>query len=204
MTPAPITAPPAASSNEDSVLQPAADAAPHTGTVQPVDPNTISQMPGLGRVGLAMVVVIAGILIMKSAAKRYVLGGGGKSNKAVRVLARSVLAPKQQVLLLQVGKRVIVVGDSGGRLSPLSEITEPDEVATLISQTQHDRAEPIKAGFGKLFGKATDSFKPDPEPDEGDIVERPRESSVAAVGGDELADLGHLLERVRSMQQQIR
>ena len=194
---------PIAQNVEDEGLRSNADSSAHSGTIQVADPNAANPMPSVGRVGLALVVVLGGILLMRAAARKFLLlPGGAKSNRAVRVLSRSILSPKQHVLLLHVGKRVLVVGDSAGKLSSLSEISDPDEVASLLSQVQNDKAEPIKAGFGKMFGKATESFA-EPEPYE-EIVDRPKEPSVAAVGGDEMADLGQLLERVRSMQQQLR
>lgn len=188
---------------EDETLRPGVDGSAHTGAASPADPSV--ELPGVGRVALALVVVIGAIFLLRAAARKFVLLPGGlKANRAVRVLSRSVLAPKQHVVLLQVGKRVLVVGDSAGRLNPLCEISDPDEVASLVSLVQHEKAEPKPSAFGNLFGKAQGAF-PD-EPDGRDpLVELPGDaSSVEPVNDGELADLGNLLERVRTIQQQIR
>ncbi len=59
----------------------------------------------------------------------------------MRLLSRTVLSPKQQVLLLQVGRRVIVVGDGGAAgMRPLCEITDPDEVAALVGDAKSAEA----------------------------------------------------------------
>ena len=56
-------------------------------------------------------------------------GRAGEARGVVRVLSRTPVTPKQQVLLVQVGRRVLVVADNGTQMNPLSEITDPDEVA---------------------------------------------------------------------------
>ncbi|MFT3788928.1 MAG: flagellar biosynthetic protein FliO [Tepidisphaeraceae bacterium] len=87
----------------------------------------------LPRVLAALAIVVALIFGLRWAARRF-LGAGGTTtrNRNVRVLSRSPIAPRQQILLLQVGRRVIVTADCAGQLSTLANIEDPDEVAQLI------------------------------------------------------------------------
>ena len=73
------------------------------------------------------------------------------------------MSPKQQVLLLQVGRRVVVIGDGGGAgMRPLCEITDPDEVAALVGDLKSaDAAIAPARSFGTLFKRAADPFADD-------------------------------------------
>lgn len=62
------------------------------------------------------------------------LGKGRRPAGVASVLARYPVARGQQVLLLQVGQRVIVTHQGNGTMSTLSEITDPGEVAALHAQ----------------------------------------------------------------------
>jgi flagellar protein FliO/FliZ len=156
------------------------------------------------RVGLALMIVIGVIFLLRWAGRKmFLLPGNVKANPAIKVLSRTVLSPKQQVMLLQVGKRLVVVGDSGGRLSALSEITDPDEVAGLVGEVgsaRPDRAESAIKSFRNLFGLAKQPF------DETAAVEpTPRESEESPP--DLMAaheEIGGLLEKVKLMQRQFK
>jgi flagellar biogenesis protein FliO len=92
----------------------------------------------LTRVLAALGIVIALILLLWWVGKRYFNPGANIARgRAVRVLSRQPIAPRQQVMLLQVGSnRVIVVADSGGTLTTLANIDDPDEVAHLVGTTR--------------------------------------------------------------------
>jgi flagellar biogenesis protein FliO len=90
----------------------------------------------IGRVIGSLAIVLVVIVGLKYLAT-HVLGmkaAGPGSNRGVRVLSRTVMAPKQQLVLLQVGRKLVLVADCGGRVSTLTEITDPDEVAELAAQ----------------------------------------------------------------------
>ena len=82
----------------------------------------------------------------------------GKSTRAVQILARSSISPRQHILLLRVGRRVIVVGDSGAQMNPLSEISDPDEVASLLGQLQDEKSRLPSRAFSALFNRARDDM----------------------------------------------
>ena len=83
-----------------------------------------------GALGLVIGLVLAG----RWAAVRF--GGAAvtvaRPSPAVEVLSRTAVAPKNHVLLLRVGRRVLVVNDAGQGLRRLAEIDADDEVADLL------------------------------------------------------------------------
>jgi flagellar protein FliO/FliZ len=152
------------------------------------------------RLVLAMGVVIGLILLMRFVVgKMYPGVGANKGARAVRVLSRSPIAPKQQVLLLQVGRRVIVVGDSAGTLTTLSEISDGDEVATLLGQLENTELPAIPSRFSTLFGKAQDEFIEDEPKPAADVT-------VAPVAEIEQAqtEISGLIDRMRSLTRAVR
>jgi len=169
------------------------------------------------RILLALGIVLALICALKWLSKLFFPAAvGNRSSRAVQVLSRTVIGPKQQFMLVQVGKRIIVVGDSGNGMSPLAEITDPDEVAALVGQVQEEKGDSISKAFGGLFSRAKQKFELAVEPDttagrSGDV----RDASVEGDDDDEgdesspqLAfarqELGGLMDRVRSLSDQLR
>src|SRR3954471_11785206 len=62
------------------------------------------------RVGISLLVVIALIYATRLTLRKLSRSASGTtSSRAVHVLARNAISPKQQVLVLQVGRRLIVV-----------------------------------------------------------------------------------------------
>lgn len=150
------------------------------------------------RVLLALGVVIALIFAMRWIAKRFFpAAAAGKSAGLVRVLARTPLNPRQQVVLLQVGRRVIVVADSGTGLSALAQIKDEDEVASILGQLNMDSVSISAGRFGNIFGKAKEQFV-EPESDESDAA--PSDLGLAAARGE----LSGLIEKVRGLAQNVK
>ena len=71
------------------------------------------------------------------------LGAGGP----IRLLSRKSLGSRQEILLIEVGPRVLVVGSTRDRLSTLGEISNPDEVAVLRTELPGRRAESERSAF---------------------------------------------------------
>src|SRR5262249_14751713 len=117
-----------------------------------------------------------------------------------RVLARTPVTPKQQVLLVQVGKRVLVVADNGTQMSRLSEIVEADEVAALIGQlTTVASTPPSDEAFGEEFGKASQSFEQNMDvPPAAQDVAMPEEPVDSTQG-----EIKDLMQKVRGLARQL-
>jgi flagellar biogenesis protein FliO len=167
-----------------------------------------TQIMDIPRVLAAMGIVIGLILALRYLAKRFIPGAQASRNiSAVTLLGRSVLTPKHQVLLLQVGRRILVAADNGTQLTSLSEIDDPEEVALLMGQLDASRADSIGSSFGSLVGKAREHFTSGAPSDSPDATEAqltpdvpPQTVEVEGARGE----LSSLMNKVRLLSQQFR
>jgi flagellar biogenesis protein FliO len=74
-------------------------------------------------------------------------GVGGTHAAPMQVLARAGIDHRQQLLLVRLGERLLLVGSASGSLSTLSEITDAEEVDRLTRQARK------RGGFGALLRK---------------------------------------------------
>ena len=88
------------------------------------------------------------------------LAGGRSPSGVANILARYPIARGQQVLLLGVGQRIIVVHQSAGTLQTLSEITDPDEVLALRMQINGTERSQGDQGFSAKITQTLER-KPD-------------------------------------------
>jgi flagellar biogenesis protein FliO len=90
------------------------------------------------RVGGALVAVLGLLLVLRAVVRRAApgLGGGGRPSGVVEVLARYPIARGQQLLVLRWARRVLLVQSSGGTMTTLSEMRDPDEVASLLARVE--------------------------------------------------------------------
>ncbi len=193
---------------EDETLQISADASPKPAAAQATGTaaTASSSASDLMRVVFALAIVVGIILLLRTGLRRMAsLPGNTRAGKLVTVVSRSMISPRQQILVLQVGKRLLVVGDSGGSMSVLSEMTDPDEIASLIGQSrQTENAVTDRRTFGTLFRRATEPFDASDvledrgEPEEDQDVTEP---SVEPVSVEEV---GGLLDKVRLLQEQFK
>jgi flagellar biogenesis protein FliO len=168
-----------------------------------------SQSLGLPRVAGALAIVLSLIFLLRWGGKKlFVSAGHGKSTRAVQILARSSISPKQHILLLRIGRRVIVVGDSGAQMNPLSEITDPDEIASLLGQLQDEKSTLPAKAFSALFSRARDEFEEDEprsveqrggeaEDDEEDPQEMAPAAAVDPAISETRQEISGLMDRIR-------
>lgn len=160
------------------------------------------------RVAIALAAVIALILLLRFGARRFLdLPGGQRSTSAVQVLSRTLLAPRQHVLLLKVGKRIIVVGESGGQMASLGDIADPDEVATLVGHIREEKLTVSAKAFGSLFRRAKDDLEETPEteantpaPISDQFAETPQDDPEVVSTREEISDL---MQKVRGLSRQF-
>ena len=100
--------------------------------------------PSATRVALSLAAVLGLIVVLAIVAKKLVprgrFAGVGQGGGAIHVLVRTAISPKQKIILIQVGRRILVVADSAGQnLSTLCEIADFDEAAALIAQLQTEK-----------------------------------------------------------------
>ncbi len=122
------------------------DAAPVTG-------------PSVTRV-LASLTLVAALIVGLGIAWKKVSQTAGKAAgaAAVSLIGRTVITPRHQVMVLKVGHRLVVVGDAGHGMQPLCEISDPEEVASVLATCGKASAEfdSIKAdAFAATLDEAT-------------------------------------------------
>jgi len=123
---------------------------------------------------LAVVALLGGaLLVLRRFGKNSrFLGAGGP----IRVLARKPLGPKQEIFLVEVGTRVVMIGSTREQLTALGEFTGPDEVAALrASLPQRDDSQRVEFRESLREGLRDQ--------------EAPREERVFASIADELAEI---------------
>lgn len=103
----------------------------------------------LMRVVLALAVTL-GLILLTVWGLKWVWEKKGwnqwaEDGKAVRILATTYLSPRKTIYLLDVGKRILVVGVGGDEMNCLDVIRDPEEVEALRGATQQ--------GFPKIFNR---------------------------------------------------
>ena len=179
---------------------------------RPVQATTAGSQLDWPRVLISLGLVIGLIVVMRLAMKKWLgVGGVGGAGRSVKVLGRTMLGPRQQVLLIQVGRRVVVTADSGGQLSALAQITDPDEVASLIGAVESPVVEGAPSGvFARMFGAARQPFGGGDLDSVDDTPAPIPAGGVDAIVGDDRevdaarGELAGLMERVRGLSRQFR
>jgi len=116
------------------------------------------------RVALSLALVLGVIFIARFAMKKmFPAVSVGRNSQVIRVVSRSVVGPKQQFLLVKLGKRLVLVGDSGSSMSSLAEISDPAEVAELVGQLQSETHQSSVNAFASIFRKEETQFEPEPD-----------------------------------------
>lgn len=103
----------------------------------------------LARLVFALVVTIGLIFLtvwgLKWVWEKRGLNQWTEEGKVVRVLASTYLSPRRTIHLVEVGRRILVVGVGGEEISCLDVIREPEEVEALRGAAQQ--------GFPKIFSR---------------------------------------------------
>jgi flagellar biogenesis protein FliO len=152
-------------------------------------------------IALALTAVIGLIFALRAVARRFFAGAAPfRNTAAVKVLCRCAVSPRQHLLLIQFGKRLLLVGDSGVSLNPLCEIRDDDEVSALMSRIREESANAAH-GFDSLFGLARKAF-PHSTPPPPERFDDSHELNDPAVESTQ-KELSDLSEKVRDLAKQI-
>ena len=168
--------------------------------------NSTAQPQGMDypRVLGALGIVIGLILALRWCGKWIFPAASGRSgSRAVEVLSRAPLSPKRQVVLLRIGRRIVVVTESGSQMNTLCEITDPDEVSELAGQLKDVRSEPANRVFQTMFGRRRRDFEATPPAATdlpADLREAEADDNSVTSARDELSGLR---ERVRMIAEQF-
>jgi flagellar biosynthetic protein FliO len=124
---------------------------------------------------LGSLAVVLGLFFLVAWLTRRVRPKGSQSlpKEAVEVLGRLPLAGRQQMHLVRVGGKLLLVSVSPTGAETLTEITDPAEVERLAGLCQMSQPGSISATFRQVLSQ----FEKDPAPT-GFVGETPVESST--------------------------
>lgn len=122
-----------------------------------------SDLPSLGGFVAASILVVGllggGLWALRRFGRGSRLLGGGAP---IRILGRKGVGARQEILLVEVGARVLVVGATREGLSPLGEITHPDEVAALRADLPGRRDDSQRSAFQATLKEGLAAAAPGP------------------------------------------
>lgn len=112
---------------------------------------------------LASLAAVVGLIVLLAWGYRAVSGGGlalarQRQPGLIEVLSRAALAPRQSVCLLRVGPRLLVVGMSGDRLTPLDAFVDADLAARLAGEAASARRDSRVAEFRRALENETSHY----------------------------------------------
>ena len=93
--------------------------------------------------------------------------GAAPGSHAVQVLTRVAVAPRNHILLVRLGGRVLVIADSSHGLRTLANLDDPEEVASLLAAVTASEPNSISRGFASLLQRFNSSYRQNQHVDEG-------------------------------------
>lgn len=107
------------------------------------------QVKGYLNTIIALAVVVGLIFAVRVLIRRTgrIRPSAGGANQPIQVVTRTAIGARQQLLLVRLGERMVLVGQTTGALTALSEITDPQQVAQLLKTIETHGA----GTFGKLL-----------------------------------------------------
>ena len=83
---------------------------------------------------ISLLLVLAAIGLLAVLLRRVTRGQPGTAASTLRVIGRVPLGTRQSVALVRLGERLLVLGVTDQHVSPVSEITDAEEIARIVSQ----------------------------------------------------------------------
>jgi len=117
---------------------------------------------GVARVIAATGGVIVTIFLTLKTLQRLAPGSSARvrgPSGIIDVLARYPVARGQQLVLLSLGRRILLVHQSGSTMSPLAELTDEAEAASLRARLEADERERRGQGFSAALRGFGSSFR---------------------------------------------
>jgi flagellar biosynthetic protein FliO len=128
---------------------------------------------------LALVALAAWVVKRYLPARRLVTGSG-----ALEIMARLPLTPKQSLVLVKMGGRMVLVGVSPERVNTVCVVDDPEQVAELVGRIASQSRDSSARAFRQSLDHQVDTF------DEGTEEELPLQAGGGVRG---------LLEKVRRL-----
>lgn len=158
------------------------------------------------RTALALGLVITLIMLFRTVLQRLAGAAGGLSNQlgaggrapsgVLEVLGRFPVARGHTLVLLKMDRRILLLGQTASGFTPLSEVRDPDEVASLLIKVKDDEGQSLTARFNSILHDAERDQELLDEPIS--IVDRDPEAP--ADEDDPAASLRHRLLGLRGLE----
>ena len=137
-------------------------------------------MPLLAVLGL----IVAAVLVVK----RFLPARASPTAfGAVEVVARTPVSPKQNLMLVKLGQRLILVGVSPERMEALATVEDPHEVALLLGRAESQGPRSMTQAFAHSFQEESRAYA--------DVPVDAEQGAALAVGGQ----VRGLLDKVRRL-----
>ena len=121
-----------------------------------------SPLPSPWKTFLSLLIVLALIVGVTYLFKRFCLNSNRSSMPTgVEILARSSMNTKQSLCLVQLGNRLVLLGQSPSHISSLQTIDDPDEIAQILGQLEQKKTLSITNTLGKLFHREKELYEND-------------------------------------------
>lgn len=145
-------------------LKSASSPAPSKASAASADPAWLARMAG--SLVLVLVLAVAALMLLKLLARARgglagAVGAGGRAPSGIlEVLGRYPLTRGETLILLRIDRRVLLLshaktgklGSSSGTHT-LCEITDPEEVASILVKTQDDQSRSLSERFTSVLGR---------------------------------------------------
>jgi flagellar biogenesis protein FliO len=95
--------------------------------------------------GLTVALIFAVIWCLKLVREKWGWNNRTEEGKPVRVLTSAYLSPRKAIYLVEIGKRILVVGSGNDEICCLDVIDDPEEVESLRQSTQQT--------FARIFSR---------------------------------------------------
>lgn len=144
------------------------------GALSVLSPDGLGIARTVGAVGLVVALILLAKVLLGRAARmggtglRGQLGAGGRAPSGiVQILGRYPVSRGHTLVLMKLDRRVLLLSQTAGGFSTLSEITDADDVASILSKSRDEEGESLTARFGALLRR----LERDPEMGNADDVE---------------------------------
>lgn len=111
-------------------------------------------------------IAVAAFVVKRFMPAKTLLAGAG----VLEVVARLSLSPKQTLVLVKMGRRLVLLGTTADGITALSEVADPDQVASLLGQAASEESTAMAEAFSQsieresLVYEDTDLDEPDSTP----------------------------------------
>jgi len=77
------------------------------------------------------------------------------NSRAITVVGRTFIAPKQSLVLVEVGRRLLLLGVTQQSVTLVAQINDPEEVSLVKQVTASEQSKSISSNFRDIFRRAT-------------------------------------------------